>query len=38
VGAGVRILRALAPNATNLEALEEGAVLHEMLAELRKIQ
>ena len=38
VGAGVRILRAAAPEGANLEALEVEAVRHEMLAELRKIQ
>ena len=36
VGPAVRILRPPAPHERNLEALEEEAVLHEMLAELRR--
>jgi ADP-heptose:LPS heptosyltransferase len=37
IGPGVRIKRAPAPQEKNLDALSEEAVLHEVLAELRKL-
>lgn len=38
VGTAVKVVRAAAPRERDLEALEEAAVLHEVLAELRKLQ